>query len=1203
MRDALRYRRRYVRLAWIWVRNFSLLTPIIPKAVEAALYGGGKKPSDQAARNLTAWRALLVMLRISVTCWLVNDLLNSGMRGAEWWLLPVFVLRYPRLPFWSVLLPYVALVTMNPWIGFLALLRLFIEVALTDVVSPFGWRRGWRKPTELRPHALEQRDRDRQNFWRSMDLQTAEAWTRASSTDWSESRLTFDEVDDTFALGKVHEVARDTSGTQTRLFNRAEGWSTDGRPLGRLRDAYDETASLRGERQTILDLTTAVAAGLLGAATGTKGFDLSFNLLLAFRITGVRARVAHGVFCAVLIFVIRDKDARRRRLLLAASVAAALLWRSPQTLLIAFGLAALASAGFGRSNDPFRRARHPLRIRALLTPRRASLVVDRWFAGRQARADAELALPSFERLVDAFSERNLGREASWCALEIAILMRSRGEMQAALDRLRAIEPYGDRRLEAILRLEEGRTLWLIGDQSEARRSLEAATSQFVDLVDRHGCAESTNALGVLEAASGRLDRADRLTRRARRLALQVPNGGILLVDNELTRSEILLKQGKPLEAEEAAADVESYIDEGLLVPFTSRILRYLNTSGLGDARVGIVRARAAVAHAAALNSAKKGNEAARVLRPVLDILGSLHAPLDAADAYFALAHALESEGQHAEALDAALSALALLGVERHRLTTQPSRARWFERNRAVLDFALELAVAVGDHRTAAELIEVTRTQAVPSSASHVPTTPIAVLEVGHLETSSATFRGLGPTSFALEAMGELPLAAPPVIRVRGVSKLGDRRMETLDEVVIDLEVAMRDVGGPGTWWLGYWASSRALFWAVVPGTGEPVSGSLPLGPDDELRAVLAELAVAVPVGLPGENGDEMVDRVEAGPLGGRPWRSAARIREAAFSRRLGRALLPDVLTAAAQARRAAGAGLLPLAISPCAELANVPWALVGVDDPAHADTRLHDLTDWRLTPSSALMHVLSSRARPGASPPVRAAIIDPSGRAPSEDPSVAARAGDLLGARDVVPLLPAGATVLTGQWDAAGHVSGTSVLATYENLQVELARIGPDATLLIAAHCDNPDAERPSSSGVIIAASGIDDTDWLSARDLLVGRTQPSGHTKPLVLPRRLIVSACDSSGATTARFGEWLSFGPAALFAGADAVVVTQFPIRDDPAIERALLETLNGAITLAEALRSVISRHLDAWRQGRGMQPLLWSGYALLGRFEDAT
>lgn len=458
-------------------------------------------------------------------------------------------------------------------------------------------------------------------------------------------------------------------------------------------------------------------------------------------------------------------------------------------------------------------------------------------------------------------------------------------------------------------------------------------------------------------------------------------------------------------------------------------------------------------------------------------------------------------------------------------------------------------------------------------------------------------RSAPATSVGLEAIGELPLSPPPMIRVRSRSALlehttGRRRPGQ----VVDLEAAARAACGPDGYWLSYWSSGVNLFWALVPPSGDVQSGRIDITPESPAHEALRQLRAALPILLPDETSETMRRRVESGPLGS----GGDRPGERSLSVLLGQSLIPRTVSELLRNQSARGQGPTPLAISPAAELANVPWPLLIVaDGPSTPGGRLHDLADWRIAPTAALLDLISSRPFCRTAPPVRIAVLDPTGvDAPSGERSTRSRA--LLNARTAVDSLPPGAVSLTGRWDSWAHASIRSrQLATVSNLASTLDEIDEPSTMLVAAHCDSPSAESSAASGIAMAGevAGMDDV--LSAYDLLVGRTI-GGRRIRFRFPERAIVAACDSAGASSVEFGEWLSFGPAALFAGSEVVVVTQFPIPDSSSVERDLIAELERDQALSAALRSVLGRHLADWVSGSSEPPLTWCGFALLGRWE---
>jgi hypothetical protein len=188
--------------------------------------------------------------------------------------------------------------------------------------------------------------------------------------------------------------------------------------------------------------------------------------------------------------------------------------------------------------------------------------------------------------------------------------------------------------------------------------------------------------------------------------------------------------------------------------------------------------------------------------------------------------------------------------------------------------------------------------------------------------------------------------------------------------------------------------------------------------------------------------------------------------------------------------------------------------------------------------------------------------------------------------------IPATAIVLTGPWD------GTAPPATRHNVSEALRTLEPSHAAFFACHCARAPIGRSSQSNLLLTTQPDSTADaTLAAQDLLTDSTADPKFP----LPSEVVLSTCDSAGAAAASGGEWLSVGPAALWAGASAVVVSLFPVFDNDQLDAHLIRQAadpQRTNTLASALLDYQRRALVAWRKGdRDATPLWWAGYAPLG------
>ena len=82
-------------------------------------------------------------------------------------------------------------------------------------------------------------------------------------------------------------------------------------------------------------------------------------------------------------------------------------------------------------------------------------------------------------------------------------------------------------------------------------------------------------------------------------------------------------------------------------------------------------------------------------------------------------------------------------------------------------------------------------------------------------------------------------------------------------------------------------------------------------------------------------------------------------------------------------------------------------------------------------------------------------------------------------------------------------------------------------------------------------------------------------------MPHDVVVAACSSSGLEPVTGGEWLGLAPALLWAGADRVVATLWPLWDTPATDH-FTASIVGRVAAGqpppEALRDLMIGALDA-------------------------
>ncbi len=529
----------------------------------------------------------------------------------------------------------------------------------------------------------------------------------------------------------------------------------------------------------------------------------------------------------------------------------------------------------------------------------------------------------------------------------------------------------------------------------------------------------------------------------------------------------------------------------------------------------------------------------------LDMAG---ASLDRAEVELLTASVSAARGRHQAALISALGAVVELDGVRHRLRTQADRVAWATSFNRGLAMALEFAVASQDSTRVAELIELARVQAFP------------LLGTGRGED-------------------EVALQDPPTVRVRGRASVAREALSPLDKVhlpPIDLEHAAACAAGPDAWWLSFWHDGATLTWALVPPAGEIAHGRLSGERYVALCEALEELEANLPVPI-GDEGDADVDlRLFGAPLRRYP------DREAQLSDRLARLVLPDRLRLEAARRHRTGQPPLRLAIAPDPFLAHVPWALLVLDhtrEPTVHSLRLCEAVTWTLAPSATLLVLAGDHHPTEEKAPLGLAVLDP-----ADVPSLPA-------ARSLADQLE-GVPVLGGRhWNAE--------LGTPQSVLQAMAESGRNSSVLFGCHAVQGDAQRPSSSALVLAAQHPGSRSEMLTAAALFARPIPQGS-----FPRQISLQACDTSDIRSASSGEWLSLAPAFLAAGAQVVGTTQFPLVDvsDAAATRMVAALLRGD-DLQEIVRATQTDGLRRWRshEGTGIPPiedtpLAWAAHAVI-------
>jgi hypothetical protein len=530
-----------------------------------------------------------------------------------------------------------------------------------------------------------------------------------------------------------------------------------------------------------------------------------------------------------------------------------------------------------------------------------------------------------------------------------------------------------------------------------------------------------------------------------------------------------------------------------------------------------------------------------------------------------------SSARYEEAFDRATAAVVAYEDLRYVLRTPTTRTRWVSSYAHTVALALDLCIERDDARAAAELIETARSQAVLDLESSASAGPITTA----IDREAPTARP-GSADPARILAGLDPSAAPPSVVVGGRSFM--RAARGGEGAVVSLDEARHALGGADSWWWSSWAGPTRLWWALIaPDTIE--AGAIDIGPSSLAGQALRALADALPIDRGEESAHEITERVLAGPLAGPP------PAEADLARRLGECLLPERLRAELR-RRARSGRPLRLVVAPAPVIASVPLATLAVDggEPRRASepTRVIEGADVVMVPSVAFLAAADRADARGGRGPLRLVVADPLGDLPH------ARRSASAGSR---PVILSGPAATLGAVRAAIGRLGTRTNGVMAVVGHARASALDDAHLCLAAE--------PGSSRCPLSTTCGGSPLW--ARDVLSDRDgeQWLGGR----VPARVLLSTCRSSGADLAGLGgEWQGLAPAMIWAGAEVVVSTMWPLVDHPAsarLDATIIGLLERAADPVGALAEVLRDQLREWRSsGRATSAELAGGF---GRFAD--
>jgi hypothetical protein len=393
---------------------------------------------------------------------------------------------------------------------------------------------------------------------------------------------------------------------------------------------------------------------------------------------------------------------------------------------------------------------------------------------------------------------------------------------------------------------------------------------------------------------------------------------------------------------------------------------------------------------------------------------------------------------------------------------------------------------------------------------------------------------------------------------------------------VGVPIELRDwvvrIGGQDACWLGTWAANENLYWCWF-GDGRLQAGSTRINDGGPVADLLLEAFQSTPA-----------NHAEVDLYAG-VWTRSSFVEEMT-ARDVGETVLPEPALDWLRSR-AADRTVGSLVVSGSL-FALIPPALLGFStsgpsgDPAA--TRLIEVAVVRVAPPAILVTRLRAReASIGHTGlrPVLVACVNPT--------------SDLSNAT----YEPDAVTALIGSNTIAAEVP------TLQRLVAALSRIDPgeDGIFYYSGHTFGGSGD--SEDALVLA-----DRETLSADEIFNSASQDGG----LAFPETAIVSACSSAGAHGAGAGEWLGLSAAMLYAGANQVICTAWPIWDNPftrQFDERLTSLTQRLADPAVALRELQLESLAEWRAsdhdfgekvdlrviGRLPYPLIWAAFMSVG------
>ncbi|MGQ4331774.1 CHAT domain-containing protein [Streptomyces hayashii] len=659
--------------------------------------------------------------------------------------------------------------------------------------------------------------------------------------------------------------------------------------------------------------------------------------------------------------------------------------------------------------------------------------------------------------------------------------------------------------------------------------------------------------------------------RLRRVALRASDPN-LLRQTEIWIVQLMLRVGNRAGA--------AWILPGLLAGDDARTPWHLTPDQAANER--LLRASVLVEDESTRDSARRDALAA------LAIVDAGRRPLAAVAARLLLARADEFDGRPGPALAQAAHALAAVHDARYLIPSARGRKQWERVQLNAYATVLRLAERSGDAVLLAEVVETVRGEVLPDRIDRTELEAHLALDAMTATAAPAgTPDGDGGTAVdtAAEAADDGPSARgrtrsalpglDPVRRPPPVRVAGRRRLPTGAgrSGVIDLDVELCALGGR-CW---YWSAAVVLdryYWVVRDPDGRWTHGSADIA--QQSPAALADQALrqALPLPLPGEDAAAAAARADRGPLS----------RGAGPDGGKERALLGSVAEAFLPAPLAAGLRATPpdevpsLVVSLPAALAHLPVPALPLEPGT--DRRVVDVARVLHVPAWSVVNQRLTRRPPQAGQPydLRLAVMAPDG-----DPVAAAR--------------------LKSPPFARRSLGGP---LPKERLSQVLHLLDDDRhwLLYLAGHVTTE--WNPTRGGLRLGPEG-DGYGHLSIAEMLAA-ADSGPHANLFPVPERVLAVGCGSlglehepeTGGARTPTSEWLGFGSALMFAGADHVICTLYPVYpvgqlND--IAHSLAERLVAGDSPADALRDVQLAELNRWRGTGEGRPFLWQAFVYAG------